>query len=498
MTDGRISNGGRALLCFAMMLALLVSLGGTTYAATVTVAPDTVVGGATATGTVTLDAPAAATGVVVTLASNNASATVPASITVPAGQSTGTFPITTLASPKQILATITATINGAASTTSLTINPIGLTSVAANPTGLVGGVSAQGTVTLTGPAPEKGTKVSLSSSSGAVGVPGSILVPAGQASVTFNISTKKVAAKTEATITASLGYVATTATMTVEPEGPASISLNSPSVKGAAQSTGTVTLTGAAPNVGLTVALTSNNKVAAVPNFVNIPAGTNSATFTINTVKVSAQVVVTITAKFGAQVQSTTLTVTPPGVASIVLNPTTVVGSSPSGATLTLTEPAPLGGITIALASDQPAATLPPTIVIPAGKTIASFTIRTVGVAAQTVANIKATISGVAQSSPLTITPPGLVSIVLGTPSLDGGNSSEATVNISSPAPPGGLVIAVASSNKSAIVPAKISVPAGKTSVAFSIRTTKVDAQATATITATLGAINQTATLTIN
>ena len=62
----------------------------------VTVSPTDVIGGASATGTVTLTAAAPAGGVQVPLSSDNTvAATVPPSVTVPAGSTSATFPVTT-------------------------------------------------------------------------------------------------------------------------------------------------------------------------------------------------------------------------------------------------------------------------------------------------------------------------------------------------------------------------------------------------------------------
>src|SRR5439155_9995714 len=57
----------------------------------VSVSPPSVVGPASSTGTVTLTAAAPAGGTLVTLASSNAAATVPASVTVAAGATSATF-----------------------------------------------------------------------------------------------------------------------------------------------------------------------------------------------------------------------------------------------------------------------------------------------------------------------------------------------------------------------------------------------------------------------
>lgn len=85
--------------------------------------PVVVTGGNSVTGTVTLSA-RAQTATVVRLSSNSARATVPASITVPAGASSVNFTVTTTQVSAATSATITATLNSATRAASLTINPI--------------------------------------------------------------------------------------------------------------------------------------------------------------------------------------------------------------------------------------------------------------------------------------------------------------------------------------------------------------------------------------
>src|SRR5665213_4080606 len=114
---------------------------------TVSLNPATVPGGTPSTGTVTLSgaAPAAAA---VTLASSSPAATVPATVTVAAGQSTATFQVTSTAVNASTQATITATY-GVAKTAALTVNPPTVASVALTLASVTGGTGTTGTLTLT-------------------------------------------------------------------------------------------------------------------------------------------------------------------------------------------------------------------------------------------------------------------------------------------------------------------------------------------------------------
>lgn len=86
-----------------------------------TVSPARVRGGKPATGTVTLSGPAPAGGTIVALKSNSAKVTVPAEVTVPAGQTSASFTITTRRVFAAVRATLTARLGDVAKTVRLTV-----------------------------------------------------------------------------------------------------------------------------------------------------------------------------------------------------------------------------------------------------------------------------------------------------------------------------------------------------------------------------------------
>jgi hypothetical protein len=90
--------------------------------ATLTVSPTAVVGGTSATGTVTLTAPAPGGGAVVMLASSKPSlASVPASVTVAAGSTSANFSVTTSTTKRNTSATLSAAYSGATKTATITV-----------------------------------------------------------------------------------------------------------------------------------------------------------------------------------------------------------------------------------------------------------------------------------------------------------------------------------------------------------------------------------------
>jgi hypothetical protein len=86
--------------------------------------PGSVSGGASSTGTVTLNQLAPGGGASVSLSSNSAAATVPASVTVTAGDASAMFTVTTGSVTTSTPVTITGSYGGASKTATLTVTPV--------------------------------------------------------------------------------------------------------------------------------------------------------------------------------------------------------------------------------------------------------------------------------------------------------------------------------------------------------------------------------------
>lgn len=175
--------------------------------------PATVNAGTTTIGTVAIPNPAPAGGFVVNLASQvPGNASVPATVTVPAGDTSASFPVSTFTgfpnstsctklvatTSRDFLQTGICVVTGGASTApalfSLTLGSISV----------VGGNSTVGTVALTAAAPSGGSVVSLSSANTNVAsVPSSVTVPAGASSASFTVNTKTVSVSSTVDISAS-------------------------------------------------------------------------------------------------------------------------------------------------------------------------------------------------------------------------------------------------------------------------------------------------------
>ena len=101
-----------------------------------------------------------------------------------------------------------------------------------------------------------------------------------------------------------------------------------------------------------------------------------------------------------------------------------------------------------------------------------------------------------------TAAPPPVASLssVSVTPtSVVGGNSSQGTVTLTAGAPAGGAVVGLSNANTAvATVPASVTIAAGATSATFSITTTSVTATTALSISGTFGGVTRTAVLTVN
>ncbi|MCX7992782.1 MAG: S8 family serine peptidase [Fimbriimonadales bacterium] len=217
--DGRtIGNGKGRLNVYRALLG--IGAGSPPSLSSLSLSPTTVLSGNTSTGTVTLTGPAPSGGFVVNLSSSNtAAATVPSSVTVPAGSMTTNFTVSAQSVSVVTSVTITASAGSVSRQATLTVNPastsVTLDSLTIQPTSVIGGRTATGTVRLTAPAPAGGAVVQLRSSSTRASVPSSVTVPAGATSANFTITTRSARTITTVTITATYNGVSRSAQLTI-------------------------------------------------------------------------------------------------------------------------------------------------------------------------------------------------------------------------------------------------------------------------------------------
>ena len=390
-----------------------------------------------------------------------------------------------------------------------------LASIAISPGSVTGGTTAIATATLApnSVAPSGNLTVSLSNSNtGAAYVPANVTIVNGMANALFQVQTNSgVTSTSTATISGTLSGTTKSASVIITPPAtpPAvsSITVQPSTFQGGVDPNVNVYLNEPAPFSGANVTLTSSNtSVLTVPSPMTISSPFTSGQTIATTTAVSSTTTVTLTASYGGKQASTTVTITPPStlsVASLTLNPSSVVGGNTSQATVTLSAAAPSGGAAVSIGSSTTAAV--PSVVtlnIPAGQTTGTFSISTSVVSSTTTATISAALNGSTQYATLTITAGGngsipVSSLTINPNSVTSGTTSQGNVGLAA-APTANTAVTLSSSNPSvASVPATVTVAAGTTNATFNITTGSVSAATTATITATLGS-SQNATIMVS
>jgi hypothetical protein len=187
-----------------------------------------------------------------------------------------------------------------------------------------------------------------------------------------------------------------------------------------------------------------------------------------------------------------------PGLASLSVSPTSVVGGASATGTVTLTS-VPAAALSVGLSSASSAATVPASVSVAAGATSATFAVATSAVSAQTVTSLTASYGGTQKTATLTVNPPAaapaLASIALSASSATGGTPVTATVSLTAPAPAAGIAVAIRSTSPVASVPGSVTVPGGATSKAFTVVTRVPRADTPLSIYASYGGVTKSASL---
>jgi hypothetical protein len=296
--------------------------------ATVTVTPPnptsltlssaSVAGGQPVTATVHLDATIPQTaGVPIALASNDpTTATVPASVI--ASGNTATFTIQTPVVPSARQVTISATSNGVTTSTTLTVNPPTITTIAVSASNVVAETAASATLTLSA-APPTPITATVSCDDAAVTCPATVSISG--TSATFAISSIAVPVARTVTLTATVNGVAKTTTFALQPLAIQSVTLSPTSVRGGVQSSMTIQLNAPVPSgSSLSVQVGSSNATLASGPAQTFAVGNSTKILTVTTTGTVAQntpvtftVSFTRTTTFGPATSSktATLTITP-------------------------------------------------------------------------------------------------------------------------------------------------------------------------------------------
>ena len=395
---------------------------------------------------ITLPSPAPAGGVNISLTSSDTSlVTVPATVSVAAGATSASVSVAGVGIGS---ATITAAAPGFAPGTGNVRVTAPAMSFAGSPLSLVVGQSGNLTLNLSGGAGPL-TITLASSATGVATVPTTAMIGAGATSAA--VPTTGVAAGS-ATITASAaGLANATAVVNVLSRigvGTVSVGLN-------LSADLPITLPQPAPAGGVTVSLTSDTTRVTVPASVSIAAGATSATVSVTGVGIGAA---TITASAPGFAPGTgAVQVTAPRMTFAGSPLSLVVGQSGN---LTLNLSAGAGPLTIDLASSATGvATVPATVSIGAGATGVTVPAAAVGAGSAT---ITASAPGLANATAAVNV---LAPITVGNVSVGLNLSANLPITLPQPAPAGGAVVTLRSSDTSRVtVPATVTIAAGQSS----------------------------------
>ena len=299
--------------------------------------------------------------------------------------------------------------NGNNSIAPETNRAVALSSFAIAPPSVASGQLTTLEVLLTDRAPGGDAVVKLTSSHPDVApVPATFIVPGWTDHRQFNFLPGAVSSPTTVQISATYGLVTVTKTLTVGPSGLKQLYLTPTTViGGCGQSQGRVVLSGSAPAGGAVVSLSNTNAKATAPAKVTVPAGSDSATFTVPTVPVTTSASGVVTASFGGVSQSLNLTVRPIRAQTLTLSSARVRGGTTVTGIVTLECPAVPGAIAVSFTSSNPAAAAVtvPNITIPSGATSGAFSVRTSAVSSETTVTLYAWVFGVRKAVALTVTP---------------------------------------------------------------------------------------------
>ena len=461
--------------------------------------PTTISGAGNAACTLTIGSAAPAGGFPIALTSNSASLVVPATATVAASTTSASFTARASAVSINQTATVTVSANNIQETTLISLQTvtIQISSLACTPSSIVGSGTISCTVTLSSAAPAGGLIVGLVSNSSSLVVPANVTVTSTNA--TFNAIARGVTTGQTAVITASGNNTQKTASVPLIVLQISSISCASTTLAGPINNVCTVSLNGAAPSSGFSVALYSNNANVLTPASITIFAGATSETFTSRALAVSTnQTGVLIASANGIQL-TISISLGVPQISGLSCNPSAVIGSASALCSVKITSDAPLGGFVVLLSSNSGVLRSPASVTVAAGSTTASFTAQANSVSIPQTAVVTASANAIQQTASILLTPAAHVSSMSCNPaSIIGPGNLTCTATLSSGAPSGGLSLALSSNSASLKVPAKVTVGVGIASASFIAQARSVSSAQTAIITVSVNDHVTTASISLN
>lgn len=490
---------------------LTATIGSATANATLTVtsaamssvafSPTSGAGGVSFKGTVTLTGAAGPSGDVVSLSGGDSSISYPSTVTVASGAKTATFTVTSSAVTSNDTETIAGTLGASTKSATITLDVVNVSTLTFSPSSVSGGTTVTGTVTLSVAAPPSGQVVNLSGGDSAVSYPATVTVASGAKTATFKVTTSPVNGSSSdgETLQAAVGSSnPVSGSFTIKVPVISSFVFSPSSIYGGVTASATITLSGPAGSSGVSISLSGGDSSITLPSTASVTSGSKSVTFNVPTSIVTAMDAETVTAQLNGANTNASLTLKPEGIVSAVtFSPSSVVGGVNSTGTVKLTYAAGPTGVTVSLSGGDGSISYPSTVSIASGASSATFTVTTSAVTANDSETVTGTLGPSSAHGSLTVTASTLASLAFSPGSVVGGTSSTGTVTLTGVAPTNGLVVNLSGGDSYVGYPSSVTVPAGSKTVQFTITTSAVTSTKSEKITATLGSITKSATLTV-
>jgi hypothetical protein len=278
-----------------------------------------------------------------------------------------------------------------------------------------------------------------------------------------------------------------------------SLNYSPSSLLGSLSTTGTVGLVGI-PSSNVAVNFSSSD-ASVNPSPVSISAGAHVASFSQSTSPVTSTTNVNVTANDGTFSTAATITVLPPQPSSVLVSPNPVRGGLNATGKVTLTGPVQTNTpVALAVLSGNSAiASMPTSVMVPAGFSSATWTIQTNQMSVSTRVKISATLNGVTKTAFFTVSAITPSALSFSPTSVAGGGTTTGKVSFPAVLVQNTVVSLAVVSGSAAVtsIPATVTVPAGSASATFVANTSPVSATTTVKISATANGGTKSATFNV-
>jgi cohesin domain-containing protein len=189
-----------------------------------------------------------------------------------------------------------------------------------------------------------------------------------------------------------------------------------------------------------------------------------------------------------------------PTVSALQCSPATLASGSSSTCTVMLSDAAPAGGYSVAVASSHSAVSVPSSVQVASSLKTTTFTAVAGTVSANQAVTLTATFNGSSATATLNVTPPVLqpltVTALQCSPVIVN-TSSTCTVTILKPAPSSGTPVTLSVNNPALTLPAATTVAAGATTATFTVNAAPGISDQPVVLTATLNGSSISTSLTV-